>query len=91
MTPREFLKNLFHIAVAAADPALVVPSNLPDRPPGRTLVIAAVLAPASRKTSATVLASSRNVAKDPRRPPAPCCIGSCDVKIDATDGRVHGA
>lgn len=39
--PRQFLRALFDAAVAAADPALCVPPNLPERPKGRTLVIGA--------------------------------------------------
>lgn len=39
--PRMLLKSLFEIAVAAADPALIVPAWLPDPPRGRTIVIGA--------------------------------------------------
>lgn len=40
--PRAFLRSLFDAAVAAADPALVVPAALPSRPPqGRTVVVGA--------------------------------------------------
>ena len=41
MREREFLRHLFEAAVAAADPAKVVPPHLPSPPPGRTLVLAA--------------------------------------------------
>jgi glycerate 2-kinase len=37
-TPALLLRRLFDAAVAAADPALVVPRCLPARPPGRVLV-----------------------------------------------------
>ncbi|KQY14075.1 glycerate kinase [Rhizobium sp. Root482] len=39
--PRAFLENLFHAAVAAADPETVLAANLPERPKGRTVVIGA--------------------------------------------------
>jgi glycerate 2-kinase len=39
--PRAFLTDLFNAAVAAADPASVVPLHLPTRPTGRTLVVGA--------------------------------------------------
>ena len=39
--PRAFLADLFHAAVAAADPAGALVGNLPDRPTGRTVVIGA--------------------------------------------------
>src|SRR4051794_2210297 len=38
---REFLRQLFAEAVAAADPALCVPPHLPAPPKGRTIVIGA--------------------------------------------------
>ena len=38
--PRAFLSQLFHTAVAAADPMKTLKGNLPDRPKGRTIVIA---------------------------------------------------
>ena len=41
MREREFLRRLFEAAVAAADPAKLVPPHLPSPPPGRTLVLAA--------------------------------------------------
>lgn len=43
MTPedRVFLSELFHAAVAAADPRLVLADFLPARPPGRTVVVGA--------------------------------------------------
>ena len=47
MREREFLRHLFEAAVAAADPAKVVPPHLPSPPPGRTLVLAAGKAAAS--------------------------------------------
>ena len=47
MRERELLRGLFEAAVAAADPAKVVPSHLPSPPPGRTLVLAAGKAAAS--------------------------------------------
>jgi hydroxypyruvate reductase len=37
--PRAFLSDLFHAAVAAADPVRALEGNLPDRPKGRTIVI----------------------------------------------------
>lgn len=39
--PRSFLETLFTSAVAAADPALVIAANLPERPKGRTVVVGA--------------------------------------------------
>ena len=47
MRERDLLCGLFHAAVAAADPAKVVPPHLPSPPPGRTLVLAAGKAAAS--------------------------------------------
>ncbi|MDE0033883.1 MAG: glycerate kinase [Deltaproteobacteria bacterium] len=47
MRERELLRGLFEAAVAAADPAKVVPPHLPSPPPGRTLVLAAGKAAAS--------------------------------------------
>ena len=41
MRERELLRGLFEAAVAAADPAKVVPPHLPSPPPGCTLVLAA--------------------------------------------------
>ena len=41
LSDRDLLRALFDAAVAAADPARVVPSNLPPRPKGRTIVIGA--------------------------------------------------
>ncbi len=39
--PPEFLRELFKVALAAADPALAVPNNLPPPPSGRTIVVGA--------------------------------------------------
>ncbi|MCF8479630.1 MAG: glycerate kinase [Rhodospirillum sp.] len=39
--PRSLLISLFDAAVAAADPALLVPAYLPDPPKGRTVVVGA--------------------------------------------------
>ena len=39
--PRAFLHGLFEAAVAAAQPALCLPSHLPPKPKGRTVVIGA--------------------------------------------------
>ncbi len=41
METRSFLGQLFHQAVAAADPRRVIAENLPARPKGRTIVIGA--------------------------------------------------
>ncbi len=41
MTPREILRRLFDAAIAAADPALCVPANLPKDDGGRLIVIGA--------------------------------------------------
>lgn len=38
---RAFLENLFRAAVAAADPKLCIKGHLPEKPPGRTIVIGA--------------------------------------------------
>lgn len=37
----ELLRRLFEVAISAADPMKVVPSNLPDKPNGRVVVIGA--------------------------------------------------
>ncbi len=47
MRERDLLRSLFEAAVAAADPAKVVPPHLPSPPPGRTLVLGAGKAAAS--------------------------------------------
>ena len=47
MDERNLLRSLFEAAVAAADPAKVVPPHLPPPPTGRTLVLAAGKAAAS--------------------------------------------
>jgi glycerate 2-kinase len=39
--PRVLLRSLFDAAVAAADPALIVPDHLPEPPKGRTIVVGA--------------------------------------------------
>ena len=39
--PRALLRSLFDAAVAAADPALIVPEHLPKPPKGRTIVVGA--------------------------------------------------
>ncbi len=39
--PRPLLRRLFDAAVAAADPARIVPAHLPARPEGRTVVVGA--------------------------------------------------
>jgi glycerate 2-kinase len=39
--PRPLLRRLFEAAVAAADPARIVPAHLPERPKGRTVVVGA--------------------------------------------------
>ncbi|MGH6761096.1 MAG: glycerate kinase type-2 family protein [Phyllobacterium sp.] len=39
--PKKFLVSLFDAAVAAADPELVIRTNLPEKPKGRTIVIGA--------------------------------------------------
>ena len=39
--PRGFLTDLFHAAVAAADPARALAAHLPERPRGRTIVVGA--------------------------------------------------
>lgn len=41
MDPEGFLRHLFDVAVAAADPMQVVPAALPPRPAGRVVVIGA--------------------------------------------------
>jgi glycerate 2-kinase len=45
--PKELLLSLFQAALASADPARVVPRNLPQPPKGRTIVIGAGKAAAS--------------------------------------------
>lgn len=47
MEPRTFLRGLFDAAVAAADPARLLPGRLPPPPRGRTVVIGAGKAAAS--------------------------------------------
>ena len=44
---RRLLEKMFHAAVAAADPALCVPPNLPPPPKGQTIVVGAGKAAAS--------------------------------------------
>jgi glycerate 2-kinase len=39
--PRAFLADLFHVAVAAAQPTLVMQAFMPEKPVGRTIVIGA--------------------------------------------------
>lgn len=39
--PQNFLKSLFESAVDAADPARIIPQNLPAKPKGRTIVVGA--------------------------------------------------
>lgn len=39
--PREFLADLFHVAVDAADPAKLIKNYLPEKPQGRLVVIGA--------------------------------------------------
>ena len=41
LVPRQFLADMFRVAVAAADPRLTIKANLPARPKGRTIVIGA--------------------------------------------------
>lgn len=41
LAPRKFLASLFHAAVAAADPLAGMKANLPEKPPGRTVVVGA--------------------------------------------------
>ena len=41
LEPRRFLRDLFEAAVAAADPAVVLPAHLPEPPRGRTVVVGA--------------------------------------------------
>lgn len=45
--PEEFLKSLFDVAIAAADPLVCLPPHLPTPPKGRTIVIGAGKAAAS--------------------------------------------
>ena len=45
--PRGFLQTLFQSALDAADPARALAAHLPERPPGRTLVVGAGKAAAS--------------------------------------------
>ena len=39
--PNDLLRNLFKLAVAAADPAQTIPAALPEKPAGRVLVVGA--------------------------------------------------
>jgi hydroxypyruvate reductase len=41
LSARAFLRRLFDAAIAAADPAKLVPRHLPDEPRGRTIVVGA--------------------------------------------------
>lgn len=52
MATRKFLNELFSAAIAAADPALCVPPNLPSPPAGRTIVIGAGKASAAMALAA---------------------------------------
>ncbi len=47
MDERALLRQMFDVAVAAANPALAVPPHLPDPPAGRTIVVGAGKAAAS--------------------------------------------
>jgi len=47
MNPRQLLLDSFHAAVAAADPARILPAHLPKPPRGRTLVVGGGKAAAS--------------------------------------------
>lgn len=40
-TARKLLRDMFDAAIAAAQPALTLPTYLPERPKGRTIVIGA--------------------------------------------------
>ena len=39
--PAQLLRNLFDVAVAAADPMTIIPENLPPKPDGRVVVVGA--------------------------------------------------
>ncbi len=52
MDERALLRQMFDVAVAAANPALAVPPNLPDPPAGRTIVVGAGKAAASMAAAA---------------------------------------
>lgn len=41
LDPRQLLKDMFTAAVSAADPAVLIPRFLPERPKGRTIVVGA--------------------------------------------------
>jgi hydroxypyruvate reductase len=47
MSPRDLLLESFRVAVAAADPAIILPPHLPEPPLGRTLVVGGGKAAAS--------------------------------------------
>ncbi|ODU40431.1 MAG: hydroxypyruvate reductase [Thiobacillus sp. SCN 63-374] len=51
MDPRTLLLDSFHAAVAAADPARILPPHLPEPPGGRTLVVGGGKAAASMATA----------------------------------------
>ncbi len=51
MEAREILLDLFHAALAAVEPARVVPHHLPEPPPGRTVAVAAGKAAAAMARS----------------------------------------
>ena len=55
MDPRQLLLSLFDTAVAAADPAVVLPAHLPPPPKGRTVVVGA-----GKASAAMGLALERN-------------------------------
>ena len=55
MDPRQLLLSLFDTAVAAADPAVVLPAHLPPPPRGRTVVVGA-----GKASAAMGLALERN-------------------------------
>ncbi len=52
MDERALLRQMFDVAVAAANPALAVPPNLPDPPAGRTIVVGAGTAAATKAAAA---------------------------------------
>ena len=41
MTDQDFLSQMFHAAIAAADPKIALKGHLPPKPKGRTIVVGA--------------------------------------------------
>ena len=72
--PRAFLHGLFEAAVAAAQPALCLPSHLPPKPKGRTVVIGAGKASAEMARVVEAHWWRQCLVEHERRPGAGLCL-----------------